>query len=126
MIVPNRRSASMTETVRRIACGGAENVFFAQVTNLTRTLRRLEEEGIRVIGADHHAPKSLFEEDLTGPLALVMGAEGSGLRHLTAETCNALVSIPMSGTVPCLNLSVAAGVCLFEAKRQRLRVGRTP
>ena len=126
VIVPDRRSAPMTETVRRIACGGAENVFFTQITNLARTIRRLKEEGVRVIGADHSAPRSLFEEDLTGPLALVMGAEGSGLRRLTAETCSALVSIPMSRTVSCLNVSVAAGVCLFEAKRQRLRVGRTP
>lgn len=126
VIVPDRRSAPLTETVRRIACGGAENVFFTQITNLARTLRRLKEEGVRVIGADHSAKRSLFEEDLTGPLALVMGAEGSGLRRLTVETCSAVVSIPMSGGISCLNVSVAAGVCLFEAQRQRLRVGRTP
>lgn len=126
VIVPNRRAAPMTETVKRIACGGAENVFFAQITNLARTVRRLKEAGVRVIGTDHSAKRSLFEEDLTGPLALILGAEGSGLRHLTAEMCSALVSIPMSGSISCLNVSVAAGVCLFEAKRQRLRVDQTP
>jgi len=124
VIVPTRRSAPMTETVRRIACGGAESVPFVQVTNLARVLRRLKEEGVRVVGADHRARVSLFEEDLTGSLTLVIGGEDSGLRRLTAETCDSLVSIPMVGIVPCLNVSVAAGICLFEAVRQRLGVNR--
>lgn len=119
VVVPRRRSARMTQTVQRIACGGAERVFFAQVTNLARTLRDLREAGLRLIGTDHKATKTLYEEDLTGPLALVMGGEDSGLRRLTADTCDAVVSIPMAYGEACLNVSVATGICLFEAKRRR-------
>ena len=123
VVVPRRRAAPMTETVRRIACGGADTVFFAQVTNLARTLRQLRDAGLRLIGTHHSAQKSIFEEDLAGPLALVMGAEDTGIRRLTAETCDGVVRIPMSGTVESLNVSVATGVCLFEATRQRMARG---
>jgi 23S rRNA (guanosine2251-2'-O)-methyltransferase len=119
VIVPQRRSATITETVRKIACGGAEHVFFVQVVNLVRTLEHLQEAGLFVYGTSHTADKSIYEENLTGPLALVLGAEATGVRRLTAETCDGLVSIPMGGTVECLNVSVATGVCLFEARRQR-------
>ena len=90
-----------------------------QVVNLARTLRWLKEREIWVIGADDQAPQSLFESKLTGPLALVLGAEGAGLRRLTRENCDAVVGIPMAGAVESLNVSVAAGVLLFEAARQR-------
>jgi len=125
VVVPIRRSAPLTETVRRIACGGAEHVLFVRVTNLARTLRRLREARVRLIGTDHQARVSLYEEDLTGPLALVVGGEDSGLRRLTVELCDVLVSIPMRGVVPCLNTSVATAVCLYEAVRQRSAVDRT-
>jgi 23S rRNA (guanosine2251-2'-O)-methyltransferase len=103
------------------SAGAAETLPLIQVVNLARTLRWLKEREIWVVGADDQAPKSLFETQLTGPLALVLGAEGAGLRRLTRENCDLLVGIPMAGTVESLNVSVAAGVLLFEAARQRRR-----
>jgi 23S rRNA (guanosine2251-2'-O)-methyltransferase len=122
VIAPRDRSCGLTETVRRVACGGAEAVPFIAVTNLANALRRLKELGLRVLGTADDAPTALFDADLTGPLVLALGAEGEGLRRLTRETCNELLSIPMAGSVECLNVSVAAGVCLFEAMRQRMAV----
>lgn len=119
IIAPKIRAVALTETVRRIACGAAENVPFVQVTNLARTLGELQGDGVRVIGTADGAAHTIFETDLTGPLAIVMGFEGAGLRRLTEKTCDDLVKIPMCGTVDCLNVSVATGVCLFEAVRQR-------
>lgn len=119
IIAPKIRAVALTETVRRIACGAAENVPFVQVTNLARTLGELQGDGVRVIGTADGAEHTIFETDLTGPLAIVMGFEGAGLRRLTEKTCDDLVKIPMCGTVDCLNVSVATGVCLFEAVRQR-------
>ena len=121
VIVPRDRAAGLTPTVRKVASGAAETLPLIQVVNLARTLRWLKEREIWVVGADDQAPKSLFETQLTGPLALVLGAEGAGLRRLTRENCDLLVGIPMASTVESLNVSVAAGVLLFEAARQRRR-----
>jgi 23S rRNA (guanosine2251-2'-O)-methyltransferase len=106
-------------TVAKVASGAAETVPYRMVTNLARTLGELKERDIRVIGTAEDAEASLYDIDLTGPVALVLGAEGAGLRQLTRKSCDALVRIPMAGAVESLNVSVAAGVCLFEALRQR-------
>ncbi len=119
VIAPKDRSAPLSRAAVEVARGAAEHVPLIHVTNLARTLRQLREARVVVVGADDAAEHSLFEADLTGPLALVLGAEGTGLRRLTRETCDLLVSIPMAGHVGCLNVSVAAGVCAFEAVRQR-------
>ncbi len=119
VIAPRDRSASLTEAARAVSAGGAEAVPFVQVTNLARTMDELRKLGIWLVGTSDRAEKSLYESDLTGPLALVLGSEGKGLRRLTAEKCDFLSRIPMSGTVECLNVSVAAGVSIFEAVRQR-------
>ena len=110
----------MTPVVRKVACGAAETTPFYQVTNLARTLRDLQSRGIWVHGTSDQTEKTIYDADLSGPLALVLGSEGKGIRRLTADCCDEVWSIPMSGSVSSLNVSVAAGVCLFEARRQRL------
>jgi 23S rRNA (guanosine2251-2'-O)-methyltransferase len=124
LVAPKDRAVALTETVSRIACGAAEKLPFAQVTNLARVLDQLKERGIWVIGAVSEAKESLYDVDLSGPLAMVMGFEGTGLRRLTREKCDSLVRIPMLGTIESLNVSVATGVCLFEAVRQRTKTGQ--
>lgn len=119
VIVPRDRAAGLTPTVRKVASGAAETMPLIQVVNLARTLRWLKEREIWLAGADDEAPSTVFQAKLTGPLAIVLGAEGAGLRRLTRESCDTLVSIPMLGTAESLNVSVAAGVFLFEAVRQR-------
>lgn len=119
VIVPKDRAAGLSATVRKVASGAAETVPLIQVTNLARTLRWLKEREIWIVGTDDQAPHSLYASKLTGPLAVVLGAEGTGLRRLTRENCDALVSIPMRGVVESLNVSVATGVLLYEALRQR-------
>lgn len=119
VIVPKDRAAGLSATVRKVASGAAETVPLIQVTNLARTLRWLKERDIWIVGTDDQAPHSLYASKLTGPLAVVLGAEGTGLRRLTRENCDALVSIPMRGVVESLNVSVATGVLLYEAVRQR-------
>ena len=119
VIAPKDKSVGLTSTVSKVASGAAETVPFIQVTNLARTLRFLKENNIWIIGADALADKAIFDSDLTAPIALVLGAEGSGMRRLTREHCDLLVNIPMSGSVSSLNVSVAAGIFLFEATRQR-------
>jgi len=119
VIAPRDRAAGLTPVVRKVAAGAAETVPFIAVINLARTLRALKELGIWVIGTDDQAPVSLYEADLAGPTALVLGSEGEGLRRLTRECCDRLVAIPMAGAVESLNVSVAAGVLLYEAVRQR-------
>jgi len=119
VIVPRDRAAGITPVVRKVAAGAAESVPLVPVVNLARTLRGLKERGIWLVGADDAADRTLYESDLTGPLALVMGSEGEGLRRLTRDCCDLLVAIPMAGAVESLNVSVAAGVVLFEAVRQR-------
>ena len=103
----------------KVASGAAETVPFIQVTNLARTIEQIKELGIWVYGAAGEAEQSLFQAKLTGPIAIVLGSEGEGLRRLTRDTCDFLVKIPMRGSVSSLNVSVAAGVCLFEVVRQR-------
>ena len=119
VVVCKDRSAGITPVVRRAASGAAETLAVIQATNLSRVLRNLKKRGIWLAGTSDNVPDSLYSTDLTGPLALVMGSEGSGLRRLTSELCDYLVSIPMSGGVESLNVSVATGVCLYEINRQR-------
>ena len=119
VVVPRDRAVGLTDSVRLAAAGAAERMPFIQVTNLARTMKALKEAGLWLVGTADETARSLYEADLTGPLAIVMGAEGKGLRRLTAERCDFLVRIPMHGAVSCLNVSVATGVCLFEAVRQR-------
>jgi 23S rRNA (guanosine2251-2'-O)-methyltransferase len=120
VLIPKDRAATVDGVVRKVAAGAAEFVPVASVTNLARTLDTLKERGIWVVGTDGEAPQTLYAADLKRPLALVLGAEGSGMRRLTRERCDFLVRIPMAGQVESLNVSVAAGVALFEARRQRL------
>ncbi|MBE9543044.1 MAG: 23S rRNA (guanosine(2251)-2'-O)-methyltransferase RlmB [Proteobacteria bacterium] len=119
IIAPKDRAASLTPVAIKVSSGAAQTVPFVQVTNLARCLRDLKERGIWLVGLDGHAEESLFDRDLKGPLAIVMGAEGQGLRRLSKEHCDFLVKIPMVGSVESLNVSVATGICLFEAVRQR-------
>lgn len=119
VIVPRDRAVGLTAVVRKVAAGATETVPLIQVVNLARTLRWLKERGLWMVGADDEAAVSIHETDLTPPLAIVMGAEGAGLRRLTREHCDLLVKIPMQGVVESLNVSVAAGVTLYEALRQR-------
>lgn len=119
VIAPKDRSVGLNTTVAKVASGAAETVPYITVTNLARTLRELQERGIWVIGTADGTDKSLYDMDLKGPTAIVMGAEGEGMRRLTRETCDELVGIPMAGGVESLNVSVASGVCLYEAVRQR-------
>ena len=119
VVAPKDRAVSLTSTVVEIASGGAENVPFVQVTNMARVIDDLKERGIWFVATSDKGAKSLYDVDLKGPLAIVLGAEGKGVRRLTEEKSDFLVSIPMFGKVECLNVSVATGVCLFEAVRQR-------
>lgn len=119
VILPKDKSAPVTETVLRVSCGGAENVPIVRVTNLVRAMEKLKELGLWLVGTADEADRSLYQIDMKGPTAIVMGAEGAGMRRLTAEHCDFLARIPMAGKVECLNVSVATGVCLFEAVRQR-------
>ncbi|CAM3621766.1 23S rRNA (guanosine(2251)-2'-O)-methyltransferase RlmB [Parendozoicomonas haliclonae] len=119
VIVARDKSAPLNSTARKVACGAAETVPLITVTNLARTMRDLQERGIWLIGAAGEASSNIYTTDLNGSVGIVMGAEGSGLRRLTREHCDALVHIPMVGSVSSLNVSVATGICLFEALRQR-------
>jgi len=122
VVAPKDRSTGLNATVEKVASGAAQSVPFIAVTNLARTLRELKDKGIWVVGTAGGEAATLFEAKLGGPLALVLGAEGEGLRRLTRETCDELISIPMLGQVESLNVSVAAGICLYEARRQRRTV----
>lgn len=119
VIAPKDKSCTLTGAVRKVASGAAESVPFVQVTNLARTLGKLRERGIWLVGTTGEATQSLYETDLKGPIGIVMGAEGQGMRRLTAEACDFLVSLPMRGRVESLNVSVTTGICLYEALRQR-------
>ena len=125
VIAPKDRAVGLNATVRKVASGAAETVPFIAVTNLARTLRELKDAGVFVVGTTLDAPNgmdapfSLLNTKLDGPIAIVLGSEGDGIRRLTAETCDALVTIPMFGSVESLNVSVASGICLYEARRQR-------
>ncbi|QID18571.1 23S rRNA (guanosine(2251)-2'-O)-methyltransferase RlmB [Nitrogeniibacter mangrovi] len=121
VIAPKDRSASLNATAIKVASGAADTVPYVTVTNLARAMRQMQEAGIWIVGAAGEAEQSLYEVDQTGPVAWVLGAEGSGLRRLTRDTCDVLAKIPMHGSVDSLNVSVATGICLFEACRQRRR-----
>jgi 23S rRNA (guanosine2251-2'-O)-methyltransferase len=120
VIVPKDRAAQLNATVRKVAVGAAETTPVVAVTNLVRTLKLLKEAGLWVVGADAEGAKAAYEADLKGGVVLVLGAEGSGLRHLTRQTCDWMVRLPQLGAVESLNVSVAAGMLLYEAVRQRL------
>ena len=119
VIIPRDKSATLSPTVRKVACGAAETVPLVAVTNLARTLKQLQQRGLWVVGTAGEAEQLLYEVDLKVPTVIVMGAEGSGMRRLTREHCDYLAKLPMAGTVSSLNVSVTAGICLFEAVRQR-------
>ncbi|SDK56250.1 23S rRNA (guanosine(2251)-2'-O)-methyltransferase RlmB [Microbulbifer yueqingensis] len=119
VIAPKDKSAGLTPTARKVACGAAEVLPFITVTNLARTMQQLQQAGVWIYGAAGEAGQDIYAASLTGAVALAMGAEGPGLRRLTREHCDHLVRIPMAGEVSSLNVSVATGVCLFEAVRQR-------
>ncbi len=119
VIAPKDHAVGVNATVAKVASGAAETVPYFMVTNLARTLGELKERSIRIVGLADDAPDSLYALDLRGPLAFVLGAEGAGMRQLTRKTCDALVHLPMCGAVQSLNVSVASGVCLYEALRQR-------
>ena len=119
VIAPKDRAVGLNATVRKVACGAAETVPFIAVTNLARTIRELKDAGVFVVGTTMDAPSNLLNTKLDGPIAIVLGAEGDGLRRLTIENCDALVAIPMFGSVESLNVSVASGICLYEVRRQR-------
>jgi 23S rRNA (guanosine2251-2'-O)-methyltransferase len=124
VVAPKDHAVGINSTVAKVASGAAETVPYFMVTNLARTIGELKERDIRVVGTSDDASKSLYEIDLTGPVALVLGAEGSGMRQLTARHCDELVRLPMRGAVESLNVSVASGICLYEALRQRMK--KTP
>jgi 23S rRNA (guanosine2251-2'-O)-methyltransferase len=119
VVAPKDHAVGLNATVAKVASGAAETMPYLMVTNLARSLNELKERDIRVVGTSDDAEATLYDLDLRGPLALVLGAEGAGLRQLTRKTCDELVRIPMQGAVESLNVSVAAGVCLYEAMRQR-------
>lgn len=119
VVAPKDRACGLNATAIKVASGAADTVPYIMVTNLARTLRELQEQGVWVVGAAGEAEKDLYGIDQKGPLAWVLGAEGAGLRRLTRDTCDELARIPMFGSVESLNVSVASGVCLFEARRQR-------
>jgi 23S rRNA (guanosine2251-2'-O)-methyltransferase len=121
VVVPRDHSAPVSATVRRSASGAVESVPLFQVKNLARALEIIKDAGVWLLGATGEAEQSLFELDMTGPIAFVMGAEGQGLRRLTKEKCDQLLRLPMAGSVSSLNVSVATGICLYEAVRQRSR-----
>lgn len=125
VIIPKDRSASLNATVRKVAAGGAESVALIEVTNLARGLKMLKDAGVWIYGTSGEAQSSLYEFDYRGPIALVMGAEGSGLRRLTSEQCDHLIKLPMKGVVESLNVSVASGVFLYEILRSRMACGKT-
>jgi 23S rRNA (guanosine2251-2'-O)-methyltransferase len=125
VIAPRDRAVGITATVQKVASGAAASVPYVVVTNLARTLRGLQEAGVWLVGTCGDAESSLYDADLRGRTALVMGAEDTGMRRLTRDCCDLLVKLPMAGSVESLNVAVATGICLFEAVRQR-RAGTTP
>jgi len=124
VIIPRDRAVKVNATVRKVAAGGAESVPVIEVTNVTRCLKDLQQAGVWVYGTSGTATDSLYDHDYNGPVALVMGAEGSGLRRLTSESCDHLLKLPMCGQVESLNVSVATGVCLYEILRSRSACGQ--
>jgi 23S rRNA (guanosine2251-2'-O)-methyltransferase len=124
VIIPRDRTVKVNATVRKVAAGGAESVPVIEVTNLARCLKELKQAGVWIYGSSGDASDSLYDHDYSGPIALVMGAEGSGLRRLTMESCDHLIRLPMRGQVESLNVSVATGICLYEILRSRENLTR--
>jgi len=124
VIAPKDKAVGLNATAMKVASGAADTVPYVTVTNLARSMKEMQERGVWTVGADAEAKSDLYATDLSGPIAWVLGAEGSGLRRLTRDTCDILASIPMHGSVESLNVSVASGICLFEARRQRTVKGR--
>ncbi|MBI3284447.1 MAG: 23S rRNA (guanosine(2251)-2'-O)-methyltransferase RlmB [Burkholderiales bacterium] len=120
VIAPKDRAVGLNATAAKVASGAAETVPYITVTNLARTLRELKERDILLVGTSDEVEKNIYDVDFKGGCAIVMGSEGEGMRRLTRETCDVLVSVPMFGSVESLNVSVASGICLYEARRQRL------
>lgn len=123
VILPHDRAVGVTASVRKVASGAAENLPIIEVTNLARTLRQIRDAGVWVVGTSDRAEQTIYQLDLNRPLALVMGAEGMGIRENTRKQCDAIVRLPMQGIVESLNVSVATGICLYEVLRQRLGPG---
>lgn len=119
VIAPKDRAVSVNATVKKVACGAAEVVPFIQVTNLANAMKQIQQSGVWITGTSGDAVESIYDIDLTGRTAIVMGSEGEGIRRLTSQNCDALAKLPMSGSVESLNVSVATGICLYEAVRQR-------
>jgi 23S rRNA (guanosine2251-2'-O)-methyltransferase len=124
VVAPRRRAAGLTPAARKVASGAADSVPFIQVPNLAEAMTRISAAGVRILGAAAESPCSVYESDLTPPVALVLGSEDRGLRRLIRERCDALVRLPMAGVVESLNVAVAAGICLFESRRQQRGGGR--
>lgn len=122
VIIPKNKGVTLTPTVRKVSCGASETVPLIQVTNLVRCLKELKENGVWIIGSSLNATQSLYHVDLKDSVAVVLGSEGSGMRELTEKHCDILMHIPMLGIIESLNVSVAAGICLYEAVRQRLSI----
>jgi 23S rRNA (guanosine2251-2'-O)-methyltransferase len=120
VIVPKDKSAALNSTAVKVACGAAETVPLIKVTNLSRTLKELQDQGVWVYGTAGEAKETIYDTNMKGSVALVMGAEGDGMRRLTRDSCDHLIKLPMAGSVSSLNVSVATGVCLFEIVRQRI------
>jgi len=120
VLAPQKGACGITHTVRDVSCGGADEVPFLKIKNTSMLLRKFQDAEIKIIGTSDRGGEMLYDMDLTGPTCFVLGSEGWGLRKVTGDLCNHLVSIPMAGKVDCLNVSVSAGVCLYEAVRQRL------
>jgi 23S rRNA (guanosine2251-2'-O)-methyltransferase len=123
VVLPRDRSASLSSEALKAASGAVETVAVIAVVNLARAMDQIKDAGVRIVGADHQAQQSLYDLDLDGPLAWALGAEGHGLRRLTRERCDLMARIPLAGQVESLNVSVAAGICLFETRRRRLSPG---
>ena len=119
VVIPSDRSAGLTDVVRHVAAGAAESIPIVRVRNLVRFMKELKDRGIRLVGTSDQAKSTIFDSDLTGPVGIVMGAEETGIRRLTADNCDLLINIPMSGAIECLNVSVATGICLFEVFGKR-------
>ncbi len=124
VITPKNKSAPVTDVVRKVSCGASENIPVYRVINLARVMKKLKKRGIWIVGTSDATKDTIYTTDLKGALAITMGAEGKGIRRLTMENCDFLVQIPMQGKVPCLNVSVATGVSLFEALRQRQNLSK--
>lgn len=120
VVAPTKGAVGLTPTVRDVSCGGADDVPFLKVKNISVLIRKLQDKGIQVVGTSDQASQSLYQVDLSGPTAFLLGSEGWGIRKVVGQLCDQLVTIPMAGQVDCLNVSVSAGVCLFETVRQRL------